>query len=380
MKTSTRFPRTLLHVSWRYLSRHFWQSLLMVVGIALGVAVVVGIDLANESASRAFDLSTEAVAGRATHYVSAGSQGIDEDVYVKLRRAGLDVPIAPVITDYITSPQMDGITLQLLGIDPLTEAPFRDYLVGADGIPINALSAFFSRPGGVLISQNVAERYDLAPGTAFDIMYAGRVLPASVVGLLRPSDSLSRQVLDGILMVDIATAQELTGRFGRLDRIDLILPEEDEAGIQAIQSLLPPGVLVLPVEARSGTIEQITAAFRVNLTALSLLALVVALFLIYNTMTFSVVQRRPLFGTLRSLGVTRREVFLMVISEAFVVGILGAILGLLGGILMGRVAVGLVSQTINDLFFVATVRDIPLPVNSLIKGGKSFFLYVTFNY
>jgi putative ABC transport system permease protein len=132
---------------------------------------------------------------------------------------------------------------------------------------------------------------------------------------------------------------------------------------------LPAGVLVLPVEARSGTVEQITAAFRVNLTALSLLALVVALFLIYNTMTFSVVQRRPLFGTLRSLGVTRREVFLMVVGEAFVIGLLGAIFGLIAGVLMGRLTVGLVSQTINDLFFVSTVQDVPIPINSLIKGG-----------
>ena len=85
-------------------------------------------------------------------------------------------------------------------------------------------------------------------------------------------------------------------------------------------------------------------------------------------MTFSVVQRRPLFGTLRSLGVTRMEVFLIVVSEAFVIGLLGAITGTLLGILMGRGAVDLVSQTINDLFFVTTVQNIPLPVNSLLKG------------
>jgi putative ABC transport system permease protein len=172
-----------------------------------------------------------------------------------------------------------------------------------------------------------------------------------------------------MLLMDIAAAQELTGRLGRLDRIDLILPAEEADSLEEIQSLLPPGVLALPVAARSGTVEEMTAAFRLNLTALSLLAMVVALFLIYNTMTFSVVQRRPLFGTLRSLGVTRREVFLMVVSEAFIIGMLGAVLGVIIGIFMGRGAVGLVSQTINDLFFVTTVRDVPIPLNSLIKGS-----------
>jgi putative ABC transport system permease protein len=221
----------------------------------------------------------------------------------------------------------------------------------------------------VLISQDLAERHALQTGSRFEIEYAGRLIPVSVAGLLQPADALSRRALGGMLLMDIATAQELTGRLGRLDRVDLILPEGEDAALEAIQAALPAGVLVLPVAARSGTVEQMTAAFRINLTALSLLALVVALFLIYNTMTFSVVQRRPLFGTLRCLGVTRREIFLMVVSEAFVIGLLGAVFGLLAGILMGRGTVGLVSQTINDLFFVITVQDVPIPALSLVKGA-----------
>lgn len=369
MESVNRYPRTLIKLPWRYLSRHIWQSLLMVIGISLGVAIVVGIDMANESASRAFDLSTQAVTGRATHYISGGSSGINEDIYVDLRRSNLELPSAPIISDYVTSPQLGGITMQLLGVDPFAEAPFRDYLTGDDDLPINSLSPFLSRPGGVLISQTVAERYSLEPGTKFEVEYAGRALSVEVAGILNPSDSLSRRVLDGLLLVDISSAQELTGRLGRVDRIDLILDEDNGPSPSTLQSMLPAGLQVLPVAARSGTVEQITSAFRVNLTALSLLALVVALFLIYNTMTFSVVQRRPLFGTLRSLGVTRQEVFLLVTSEAFLVGMLGVIIGVTGGILMGRAAVGVVSQTINDLFFVSTVREVPLPVNSLVKGA-----------
>ena len=341
----------------------------MVIGISLGVAVVVGIDMANQSASRAFDLSTEAVTGRSTHYISTGSQGIDESVYAQMRRDDGEIIAAPIISDYVTIPQEDGITLQLLGIDPFAEAPFRNYLVGSSGMPITTLTPFLTQPNSVLISNTLAERYTLEPGDSFEIEYSGRSLQVLVAGLLQPTDNLSRRALDGILLMDIATAQELTGRLGQIDRIDLILPTQDDAKLKAVQSQLPTGVLVLPVTARSGTVEQMTAAFRLNLTALSLLAMVVALFLIYNTMTFSVVQRRPLFGTLRSLGVTRREIFLMVVGEAFIIGLLGAMLGVLTGILMGRGAVGLVSQTINDLFFVTTVQDIPIPINSLIKGA-----------
>ena len=112
-----------------------------------------------------------------------------------------------------------------------------------------------------------------------------------------------------------------------------------------------------------------TAAFRTNLTALSLLALVVGMFLIYNSMTFSVVQRRPLFGTLRCLGVTRGEIGVLVLGEAVMVGALGSLLGLGAGRDPGPGRGAAVTQTINDLYFVVTVRGIAIPVASLAKGA-----------
>ena len=99
------------------------------------------------------------------------------------------------------------------------------------------------------------------------------------------------------------------------------------------------------MEARGGAVAEMTEAFRVNLSALSMLALVVGLFLIYNTRTFSVLQRRPLFGTLRCLGVTRGEVFGLVLTEALWVGLLGSLLGVALGIALGRSTVGMVTRT-----------------------------------
>jgi putative ABC transport system permease protein len=112
-----------------------------------------------------------------------------------------------------------------------------------------------------------------------------------------------------------------------------------------------------------------TSAFRINLTALSLLALVVGIFLIYNAMTFSVIQRRWLFGTLRSIGYTREQIFGMVLGEAALVGVLGSGLGLILGILLGQGAVQMVTQTINDLYFVVSVRGVQIPTPSLAKGA-----------
>jgi putative ABC transport system permease protein len=369
ISTGTRFPRTLWNVGWRYLVHHPWQSILMIIGVTLGVAVVIAIDLANASASRAFDLSTEAITGRATHQIIGGPNGLSDEIYVQLRRQGAVRAAAPVLTEYVSSPELGDHPMQLLGVDPFVEAPFRDYLAQASNTPTEALTAFLTQPGAVLASADIANRYRLTTSMPISLEVLGQKRDATIVGLLEPVDDLSRRALDGILLTDIATAQELTGRLGRLDRVDLILPDGNHQIVDRINAVLPQNVRIQPVEARTGTIEQMTAAFRTNLTALSLLALVVGMFLIYNTMTFSVVQRRPLFGTLRCLGVTRREVFVLVISEALVVGMISAVLGVLLGIAMGQGAIDMVTQTINDLYFVVTVRGIQVPFGSLAKGA-----------
>jgi putative ABC transport system permease protein len=147
----------------------------------------------------------------------------------------------------------------------------------------------------------------------------------------------------------------------------LILPNGFDS--TALSAALPAGTLLVTSEMRSSQVVEMSAAFQVNLTALSLLALVVGIFLIYNAMTFSVIQRRSLFGTLRSIGYTREQVFGMVLGEAALIGVLGAGLGLVLGILLGQGAVQMVTQTINDLFFVVSVRGIQIPASSLLKGG-----------
>jgi putative ABC transport system permease protein len=365
-----RLPRLgpRARISWRYLRGHLWQAALMVLGIALGVAVMVGVDLANQSAARAFDLSTESLTGRTTHILSGGSAGLEDQVYIDLVRSGWAHPAAPVITAYVTSPQLDGLTLQLLGLDPFAEPPFRDYLTLDRADAGETLTLLLTTPGGVLLSQELADRFDLAPGSELELVYSGESRPARVVGLLEVEDELDRRALSQTLLADLASAQELTGRLGRLDRVDLILPEEAGSTAAELQERVPEGVRVLPAGARTGIVKEMTSAFQVNLTALSLLAMVVAVFLIYNTMTFSVTQRRALFGTLRGLGMTRREIFGMVLWEALAAGALGSLLGIALGIAMGRGTVALVTRTINDLFFVTTVRELPLPLVSLVKG------------
>ena len=365
-------------LSLRTLLRHPIQFVIMVLGIALGVAVMVGIDLANASSERAFDLSTSAVTGRATHSIVGSAQGVDESIYVRLRtdsQWGGQLESAPLVIAYATSPQLGDVPFTVLGLDPFAEGPFRSYLGTEEQARSETIASLLTVPGSILLSTPIAQQYELEPCSPSDLNDScqltlsinGEIRLVYLTGLLEPSDNFSRRALENLILTDIATAQSLSGMSGQLTQIDLILPEDFDSS--ALSATLPAGTLLVESELRNSQVNEMTAAFRFNLTALSLLALVVGIFLIYNAMTFSVVQRRDLFGILRSIGYTREQVFGMVLGEASLVGALGSGLGLALGILLGQGAVQMVTQTINDLFFVVSVRGIQIPASSLLKGG-----------
>lgn len=364
--------RTYLRLAWRHTRRRPLQSLFFVLGVAIGVAMIVAIDLANGSAARAFALGTETVTGKATHQIFGGPSGLDEAIYTRLRTEVGYRLSAPVVEGYVTAQQLDNQPMRLLGIDPFADAPFRSYL-GSSAIAPGAadyLTSMMVQPNSILLSTAVATRYGLQSGDQLRVKVGSTEQALTIGGLLDPTDDLSRRALDGLLITDIAAAQEILGRIGKLDRIDLIVSEAAAAAtLPTIAAILPPSARIETAAARSGAVNEMTAAFSLNLTALSLLALVVGMFLIYNTVTFSVVQRRPVLGTLRALGMTRSEIYVLILLEAAVLGLIGTLLGLGLGVVLGRGAVQLVTQTVNDLFFVVAVREVEIPLFTLLKGG-----------
>ncbi|XXF77480.1 FtsX-like permease family protein [Myxococcaceae bacterium GXIMD 01537] len=355
--------RLLARASLRHLGLHPWLTALSLLGIALGVAVVVSIDLASGSALRAFERSTDSVAGRATHQLVGGPSGLPEALYRELKLSPGAPVSAPVVEGAVRAAGGDRRTLTVLGVDPFSESPFRPYTRGE---AMGELTALLTEPGTVLLSAATARAVGVEAGGTFDVVVDGVTRRLRAVALARPRDEAAARALEGLVLCDISTAQEVLGKEGRLSRVDLKLP--DEAAVRTLEARLPPGVELMRPSARGGQVAQMTRAFRTNLAALSLLALVVGMFLIYNTMTFSVVQRRAQLGRLRAVGVTRGELFALVLGEAGVLGLTGTVAGLLLGILLGRGLVGLVTRTVNDLYFVVSVRQLTLEPLTLAKG------------
>lgn len=352
----------------RYLIQHPLQSALTILGITLGVAVIVAIDYANSSASRGFELSTWAITGRATHQVIGGPRGLDQSVYTNFKLKGLIDKAAPTISAFVWSPQLGSNYLQLLGVDPFAEQHFRDYLAQMENPHSDFnLIPFLTEPGALLISRHLADSFNISAGDRITVFSGGKEKSAWISGVISPPTGTSSTAVQDLILADISTAQELTDQLGKLSAIDLIVSSESR--LAEIENALPAGTKLIAAGANTESIQQTIAAFQINLLALSLLALLVGMFLIYNTMTFSVVRRRALLGTLRALGATKREIFMLTLSEAFGLGVLGAALGVLLGIVLGQGSIQLVTRTIHDLYFVTSVTEVGISMASILKGA-----------
>ncbi|MFA5629574.1 MAG: FtsX-like permease family protein [Dehalococcoidales bacterium] len=344
---------------WKYFFKHPWVILLSIIGVSIGVAVVIAIDIANTSAQKAFQISVENVTGPATHQIIGGPLGIDENYYTEFITDFPDVEASPVVSGYV---KLNGETIHLMGMDIFSSSYMTDGM--SDTFDLSAL-ALLIEPKTVLISHVMAERMAIAVGDKITISIAGVGTEVKVIGNIGDEDSAN---LDGLLVADISTGQELLRKIGVIDNISLVIAENDTDTFTAIENRLPQGLTLNSTAASNASTLNITNAFRTNLSAMSMLALLVGMFLIYNTMTFSVLQRRGLLGSLRVLGVTRREIFSEVLIEAFIIAIIGTGMGVVLGVILGQGLVKLVAGTINSLYFTLTVTTFEIAPGVFIKG------------
>jgi putative ABC transport system permease protein len=341
------------------------RTLLSVMAVALGIAAVVAIRLANRSAIASFQESVTQITGRANLSI-AGLTPFDEDLLARAYEAFAgrqsEIELSPVVAGVAV--EVDSReALDVLAVDLATDQAVRDTAVEGLGSARDML-LLLTDPGSLLIGRGFAVRHRLRPGSAVSLTVNGRQRAFRVRGILSesgPGAAPARIGLAGnIAVMDIAAGQLLFGRLGRLDRIDLVIPPEhlDDAR-RRLAPLLPPGVKLERPQARSEQVEKMLRAFRLNLSALSLVSLIVGAFLIYNTVAVSVVRRRPEVGALRAVGATRGRVILLFLAEAVMLGLAGSALGIGLGRLLANQALALVAGTVNSLWFPL----VPSPVN-----------------
>lgn len=370
------FPPYILWINaFRYYFRSFTQSILAVLGVAVGIAVFVAVDLANDSAKQSFRNSAVSIFGDTEFQLMGSTSGISENVYSDVVKSAELQPllniIRPIIDKQITLTDSNGVEdkYRLLGINVINENVLsRNNKYGIDFLNSSQTSFNFFAENQVFVSSILASKKQLSIADEFLVEDTNNKI--SIVGFFQGDNSLQRELMQNVIITDISVAQNITNSNGILTRIDIssVYDQNEKIALDKWFSLLPSGVQLIPSYTYSEARKSITKSFDTNLLALSLLALLVGLYLIYNMMTFSIHRRKNLFGTLRAIGVTKNEIFFLVLVEGLLIGLIGAIFGIMLGILLAYFLLGLISSTINYQFFSSSPNSIALDITIIYQA------------
>jgi putative ABC transport system permease protein len=333
---------------------------LTVLAVAFGVAVVLAIDLAGNAAAGSFNSSMETLAGDNDLEVVA-SGGVPESVAATLATYPSPFRISPRMEDYAVL--MDSQqTLPLIGLDLIGEGS--RYVVSESldsSAPVSAED--WQRDLADPLSVWVSSSLNKHPGEQLSLLINDRTYNCTVRGVYPDSSGSANAIL-----MDVAGAQRLLNRFGRLDRVLIKFPPRAkiEESQRELKSVLPAGREIRPQGTGTEENRKMLAAFRWNLRLLSYIALVVGAFLIYNTISVSVVRRRAEVGIVRSVGASRTDVLVAFLGEAACFGVAGALLGLPLGRIMASGAVKLMALTVESLYVSSRPGSIALTPLSIL--------------
>jgi putative ABC transport system permease protein len=333
------------------------RSFLIVSAVALGVSVVLAIDLAGNAAAGSFRSSMETLAGDNDLEVTAVG-GVPEQIVGHLARLPSPLRVTARIEDHATV-LWTGETVPLIGIDVIAEVnrqQVRNLEIEAD----RDSSQQINDPNAIWTTRHIANRV----GETIALLVNDQKRNYVVRGFIPQSAEVSEDVV----MMDIAAAQSVTGKVGRVDRILLKVPDNPALDIwqQKLRAILPSGVALNPQGSQTAANRRMLSAFRWNLRILSYIALLVGAFLIYNAISVSVVRRRANIGTVRALGASRRAVLLAFLAEAAIFGLAGALIALPLGRLMATGAVRLLAATVDALYISSRPGALSLSAESVI--------------
>ncbi len=340
--------------------------LLTLASVAIGVASVVAIQLIHQSAIASFAAGMRAVDGDVDLSIVPDGPFLDDSAWrIAISDPGVEaalpildfsVRVRPSSKGPEGSLRAKGLYLDVIATD-LTLAQKIPYRGDAPNVRDLVAGA-----NAIALTDTLAENLGLIPGDLLTVSLGSRTVDLVVAGLL---DLRKRSLLvsDRLVVMDIGAAQDAFGRAGELDRIDLDLVPGANAAEVANRLLprLPPSCRLLTPKQREAQAEGLLEAFRVNLTALSFVAVFVGLFLVFSAVRAQIVRRRAEFGVLRALGATRGAVLAAALSEVAMLAGLGCALGLPLGFEAARRNIAAVSATLTNLYLLDAIAGLHAP-------------------
>ncbi len=336
-------------VALRHLRMRPGRTVLAVLGIACGIALYVAISMINDSTSGYFRESMAAVSGKATLGVSAGELGFDEKLADQVEAVPGVKDVAPVLENRTFVPETNE-SLVVVGVDLLQEKSVRDYKTTGKKVVGDSLT-FISRPDSLIVTEGFAASHNLKIGSVIELTTAHGRAKFTVRGILAPT-GLAKAYGGAMAVMDIDAARIAFGKEGKTDRVDVVTaPGVDvDAVAKKIEAAIGPRFTVERPEMASAQMERMVHSFQFMSHFLSMMALIVGVMMISNSVSISVAERRKEIGTLRALGTKRRGILALFVAEAVAMGSLGALIGaFIGRLLAGRL-VGAVTHAMTEQF------------------------------
>lgn len=379
-------PRLIL----RSLNQNKLRTLLTVLGIALGVGILLAINLANEMALGNFKDSINRVSGKSNLTIyPTQSDVLDENLLTQLRwiwlipgeeasrfMPGIEQTALWADSKQTINSEERQEVIRMLGVDMLSsiQADSEDgmKLIASSESPFDIL-----KPYHAYVGENLAKKHALRPGDSFPLYLNDGTSRFTVAGVLSHGE-LGDAYGGQIVIMDLSTAQQAFGLTGQISKIDLFVPEAAVSLVQQkLKTHLPPGVEAHRPTQKGEQVEKMVRSYQYNLTTLSFIALLVGVFLIYNTMSITIIRRRPEIGTLRAIGFSKRQIFELFLIESLIIGLIGTVLGLGFGIFLSQFAIKAVATTVAALY-TGQVLD-RFSVNPwLVAQAFGFGLLMTF--
>ncbi len=349
------------HVVAGYARQHRLRTLVQVIAIAVGVALGYAVNLINTSALNEFSSAVRSASGQADASISGSTAGFDERVLervvahpsVELASPRLTVSAAVLGTGAPTAP-----LLSITGLDVFRAAALSSTLLP---VPASNNSRFATIDDGIFLSPAALQKFGVRVGGTLHVQVTDRVVALPVAGSL-PGAGADQLV--GVM--DLGFAQWRLDRLGVLTRIDLKLSPGTSPAAVAQSLALPPGIALTTTDSEATRLSNLSRAYRVNLNVLALVALFTGAFLVLSLQAQATIARRSQLAFLRVTGVTAREVQLLLIGEALLLGTFGSALGLVLGALLAEASLQLLGGDLGSGFFLGTKPNVDYSAGSML--------------
>lgn len=368
-------------VSLPRLREHPLRTSLTIGGVMLGVAVLIAVTLVNRSILKSIRAAVDDISGKADLQITVGSGGLDEHLLEKVREVPGVYKVAPVIQETIrvATNRLDAKRAQLLAHEDLVilgihllgdDEYFRSYgSKEIDDIKADPL-VFLNSSTNIILSDKFSTKYGFKVHDTIPLITPNGIKDFEIWGFIR-DEKLGHAMGGNLSVMYYQAAQVAFGRGSQVDRFDVAVTQGTEVAEVRKQLLsnLGPGYEVDRPERRTDRLSKMIQGFSLALVMGSALTLLLGMFLILNTVSISVLQRKQEIGILRALGATRGQVQNLFILEGVLMGVIGSALGIAVGLNLARLLLTAMTRTVSELYLRIHVDDIQVDTGLILLGA-----------